>query len=229
MSFKDFLLNDKNLADFITSFGKGKDFKPFKKEVIPGLISYSLYNAKGQEANKIMVAAKTADFKSGEIDEFLNRSAIYATRILRSLDVDIIVTPISSSDLTKEFVKRIKERSNYDVFIDSFRKQPDISKVEIDYDNPKITPLIIKSMEDTLDRAKRRNNLSVKMFSPMHRKFIKNMFEITDPKLLAKFEDKNVIIIDDIMTSGTSAKNIYDVLITNNAKTVNILTIFKST
>lgn len=63
----------------------------------------------------------------------------------------------------------------------------------------------------------------------MHRKFVKNMFMITDEKLLSKFEDKHVIIIDDIMTSGTSAKNIADVLLTNDAASVSVLTIFKST
>ena len=229
MSFKDFL-HDQNIAsDFLTTFGKGKNLKPFKKEIAEDFISYSLYNAKGNEANQVMVALKTANFKSGEGDAFLTRSAIYAARILRELNVDIIVSPISSSVLTKEFVKRIKERTHLDVYVDSFKKQADISKVEIDRNHPKITDAIIASMESTLERAKRRNYLSIKMFSPMHRKFVKNMFMITDEKLLSKFEDKHVIIIDDIMTSGTSAKNIADVLLTNDAASVSVLTIFKST
>jgi pyrimidine operon attenuation protein/uracil phosphoribosyltransferase len=229
MSFKDFI-HDQNIAsDFLTTFGKGKNLKPFKKEIEEDLISYSLYSAKGNEANQVMVALKTANFKTGEGDAFLTRSAIYAARILRDLSVDIIVSPMSSSDLTKEFVKRIKDRTHLDVYVDSFKKQPDISKVEIDRNHPKITDAIIKSMETTIERAIRRNHLSVKMFSPMHRKFIKNMFEITDAALLAKFEDKKVVVIDDIMTTGTSAKNIADVLLTNGAAEVSVLTIFKST
>lgn len=229
MSFKDFLKTDAQAANFLTTFGKGKNLQPFKKEIEDGLMSYSLYNAKGKDANNVMSELKSANFKSGEINEFLNRSAIYAARVLRSLNADVIVSPLSSSDLTKEFVKRIKERTHYDVYIDSFKKQPDISKVEIDRNHPKITDAIIKSMEEIINRAIRKNRLSIRMFSPMHRKFVKNMFEITDDKLLSKFEDKTVVLIDDIMTTGTSAKNIYDVLITNNAKSVSVLTIFKST
>lgn len=229
MSFKDFLKTNSEALDFLTTFGKGKNLQPFKKEIEEGLMSYSLYNAKGKEANDVMVQLKSADFTTSEINDFLNRSAIYAARILRDLNVDIIVSPVSSSDLTKEFVKRIKDRTHVDVYVDSFKKQPDIAKVQIDRNHPKITDVIIKSMESTIERAIRRNHLSVKMFSPMHRKFIKNMFEITDQKLLSKFEDKTVVIIDDIMTTGTSAKNIYDVLITNNATSVSVLTIFKST
>lgn len=229
MSFKDFLKTNSEALDFLTTFGKGKNLQPFKKEIEEGLMSYSLYNAKGKEANDVMVQLKSADFTTAEINDFLNRSAIYAARILRDLNVDIIVSPVSSSDLTKEFVKRIKDRTHVDVYVDSFKKQPDIAKVQIDRNHPKITDVIIKSMESTIERAIRRNHLSVKMFSPMHRKFIKNMFEITDQKLLSKFEDKTVVIIDDIMTTGTSAKNIYDVLITNNAMSVSVLTIFKST
>lgn len=228
MSFKNFLNDGSTESEFLTKFGKGKNLKPFKKEIETGLISYSLYNASTKEAKQVMGDVKAADFKSGEIDEFLTRSAIYAVRILRRLNVDIIVTPVSSSDLTKEFVKRIAKRTHYDVYIDSFKKQPDISKIEIDREHPKITNAIIKSMESIIKNAIKKGNLSVRMFSPMHRKFIKNMFDITDPKLLSKFDGKNVVIIDDIMTSGTSAKNIYNVLVTNGATSVDALTIFKS-
>ena len=211
-----------------TKFGKGVNFKPYKKEIVPGLKSYSLYNAKGKAANDVMVALKKADFKDEKIDAWLERSAVYAARILKDLNINIIVSPISSSDLTKEFTKKVQKRVHYDVYVDAFKKQKDISKVDIDRDHPNITDKIISSMESIIQRGIKRNHLSVKMFAPHHRKFVKNLFEITDPKLLSKFSGKNVVIIDDIMTSGTSAKNIYDVLITNDAEEVSVLTLFKS-
>lgn len=211
-----------------SSFGKDKKLKPFSKKIMDGLVSYSLYNANTKNSTDILKAFKSADFSSKELQDFLTRSAIYASRILRDLGVDVIVTPQSSSDLTKEFVKQISARTNYDVYIDSFRKAPDLSKVEIDRENPNITPAIIKSMEDILNRAIKRGNLSVKMFAVQHRKFLKNLFEVTDQKLLQKIDGKHVVIIDDIMTSGTTTKNIYDILVTNNADKVSALTIFKS-
>ena len=212
-----------------SSFGKGKNLKPFTKKVLgDDLISYSLYQANTTNSTDILKAFKTADYSTKELQDFLTRSAIYAVKVLREIGVDVIVTPVSSSNLTKEFVNKIIERTNYDVYIDSFRKSPDISKVKIDTNHPGITDDIVKSMKSILDRAIKRGNLSVKMFAVHHRKFLTNMFEVTDERLLQKINGKSVVIIDDIMTSGTTTKNIYDILITNGADKVSALTIFKS-
>lgn len=187
-----------------------------------------MYQANTTNSTDILKAVKGADLNTSEMNAFLIRSAIYAVRVLRNFKVDVIVTPASSSNLTKEFVNRIAERANYDVYTDSFRKSPDISKVKIDINHPAITKDIIKSMQSILDRAIRKGNLSVKMFAVHHRKFLTNMFEVTDERVLQKINGKNVVIIDDIMTSGTTTKNIYDILITNGAESVSALTIFKS-
>jgi len=213
-----------------TSFGKSKKLTPFTKTIegTDGSIAYSLYQAKTRNSTDILKSMKSVDFSDPEVQQFLNRSAIYAARVLRSLKVDIIVTPKSSSDLTKEFVKQVQRRSNYDVLIDSFTKRPDLSKVQIDVDHPKITPDIIKSMQSILKRAIKDGRLSIKMFAPQHRKFVINMFEVTDPKIVDKIQDKSVMIIDDVLTSGTTIKNIYDILMTNNANNVSGMTIFKS-
>lgn len=212
-----------------TSFGKGKRLDPFKKKV-PGtdMTSLSLYQAKG--GTDILKALKSANYKSDpDVIQFINRSAVYATRILNSLDTDVIVSPISSSDLVKEFAKQIQRRTYDEFYIDSFRKTPDISKVSVDRDDPRITDEIATSMEKTLARAKRKGYLSVKQFAPSHRKFLKNLFEIIDESLYKKVVDKNVVIIDDVMTTGTTAKQIHDILKAHGANTVVTLTMFKAT
>lgn len=213
-----------------TSFGKTKNLTPFTKTIkgTDGVVSYSLYQAKNKNSSDIMKAVKSTDFSNDDIHKFLKRSSIYAARVLRPLDIDLIVTPVSSSPLTKEFAKYIQKRTNYDVLVDSFKKRPDLSRVEIDVDHPKITPKIIKSMQSILKRAIKQGNLTIKMFAPMHRMFVKNLFEVTEQKILTKTEGQNIIIIDDVTTSGTTIKNINDILVTNKAKSVNALTIFKS-
>jgi len=45
---------------------------------------------------------------------------------------------------------------------------------------------------------------------------------------MSKFENKNIVIIDDIMTSGTTAESIYKLLISHGANSVSVLTLFKS-
>jgi pyrimidine operon attenuation protein/uracil phosphoribosyltransferase len=213
-----------------SKFGKGKAYTPFVKKVegVPDLFSYSLYQAKSANATDVLKAIKAADMNDQLVRAFITRSAIYAARVLRSLKADIIVTPHSSSPLVNTFVKELAKRTSSEIYIDSFAKRPDLTKVEIDTTHPNITPAIAKSMQSTLNRAVKQGYLSVKMFAVMHRKFLKNMFEVTDPKIIDKVKDKNVLIIDDVMTSGTTTKNIYDILKTNEADNVSALTLFKS-
>lgn len=212
------------------SFGKNNKLDPYKKSIegVSGLVSYSLYQAKTQNSTAILNALKTSDLDSQKINNFLKISSIYAARVLRQIGTDVIVTPISSSDLTKEFVKEIQKRTNYDVVIDGFRKQPDISKIVIDVNHPKITPAIIKSMESIIERGIKRDSLSVKMFAVQYRKFIKNLFEVADERIYKLVQGKRVVIVDDIMTSGTTARNIFDILMVNGASDVQALTLFKS-
>lgn len=212
------------------SFGKNKKLDPYKKTIegAYGLVSYSLYQAKTQNSTAILNALKTSDLDSQKINNFLKISSIYAARVLRQMGTDVIVTPVSSSDLTKEFVKEIQKRTNYDVIIDGFRKQHDISKIEIDVNHPKITPAIIRSMESIIERGIKKDSLSVKMFAVQYRKFIKNLFEVADERIYKLVQNKRVVIIDDIMTSGTTARNIFDILMINGASDVQSLTLFKS-
>lgn len=239
LSFKELLHEDIDIVDgklifdsdtgIKSKFGKSKDYTPYKKKVEgTDIITYSLYSASANNSTDIMRAVKRANFSRPEVVQFLKRSAVYAARLLKGMKIDTIVTPISSSNLTKEFVKELQVRTHYDVYIDSFQKNPNISSIELDADNPNITPAIIKSMQKILDKAKRDGQLSLTKFSVMHRKFLKNLFQATDKKLLAKFDGKNILIIDDIMTSGTTTKNIVDILMVNGAKEVSGLTIFKS-
>lgn len=213
-----------------SSFGKSKKLSPYRKKIsgVDDLVSYSLYQAKTDNSTDVLKALKKADFRDEDVAQFINRSAVYAYRLLRKQKVDVIVSPKSSSDLTKEFVNQIKRRGNYDVIVDAFTKKKDISKVEIDRDHPKITDKIIKSMERILKRAEEQGHLSVKMFSVQHRKFIKNLFDVADKRIYNKVAGKNVVVIDDVMTSGTTTKNIYDILRNNQAEEIVALTMFKA-
>lgn len=237
-SFSSFIAEDINIVNgelifngvdgIKTSFGKGSNLVPFTKK-IPGtdMTSYSLYQAK--KATPILKAIKSANIGNDpSVDQFINRSAVYATRILRGMGVDIIVSPVSSSSLTKEFAKQIQQRTNYDFYLDSFRKTADMSRISIDRDDPRITDSIINSMEKIIAKAREKGFISVKQFAPQHRKFITNLFEIIDEQLYNKVNEKNVVIIDDIMTSGTTVKQIYDQLKMHGANNIITLTMFKS-
>jgi len=239
LSFINFITEDFDIIDgelnlsansgIKSKFGKDAAFNPYKKKIEnTDILVYSIYQAKTTNSTDIMRAIKGANMSDPEMVSFLKRSAVYATRTIRSLGVDIIVTPKSSSPLTRSFVKEIQSRTNLDIFVDSFVKNPDISKIEVDADNPKMTPAIQKSMQRIIDKAKTVGTLSLTKFSPMHRKFVKNLFAVTDSKILSKVDGKSVLIVDDILTSGSTTKSISDILLANGAATITGLTLFKS-
>lgn len=224
----DVLRFDQNVNDqgISTSFGKNKKLEPFKKTIIKDeLISYSLYRSSGNELSK---ALKDADLNSTDIAKFLDRSAIYANRVIRSLDTDIIVSPVSSSPLAKTFQELIQKRNHLDYHLDSFRKTVDLEKVHIHDPDGKLTDKIRTRMATAINTGIRRGGISVKQFLPHHRQYIRGLFDAIDEKLTKKVLDKNVLIIDDIMTSGSTAINIYDVLKTHGQNNVAVLTILRS-
>lgn len=209
-----------------SKFGKGKKLTPFKKTLEDTRITvYSLYQAKDE--TETLKAIKSADMQSDEMRKFLSRSAIYASRVIRPEKIDVVVTPQSSSILNSEIAQEIRKRIRADFFIDSFKKV-NTSKIEVNKDHPKITPDIIKSMEKTLERTKRNGFFTVKAFAVLHRKFLKNFFELTDDRLMKKVDGKTVLIMDDIVTSGATLEEIVKTLYAHGAEKVVGLTIFKS-
>lgn len=227
---KDGILDFSADSGISSKFGKTKALKPYTSK-IPGLDMkvWSLYSAgKTENSTQILRAVKSADFESKEVRAFIIRSAVYAARLVRDLSPDIIVSPKSSSDLVKKLCEALSQRLYVPIYVDSFTKRLDISKVRVDTSNPKLTPKLIDSLNATIQRGVKKGYLSVTMFKSEHRPFITNLFEVVDEKLLSKFQGKKVLIVDDIMTSGTTAANIYSILKANGAEDVSCITMFKS-
>lgn len=244
MNFKEFLQNDlnehinlvNNVLDFkakggiITKFGKFKDMKPYIKKVDSDVNAYSLYS----QDSGITNAERTAilhqlksQTNSIEYNKFLNNSQIYAQRILKPLKVDVIVTPISSSSLNKDFCDHLSKRLNCDFYVESFKKSP-INKIEIDFENPKITTRIKEYLTKILQKAEETGRFQLSKVPVKDRVFLKNIFEVSDDKLLTKFQNKNVLIVDDFVSSGATTKNIQDVLFLHGQNSVNQLTLIKN-
>lgn len=206
------------------AFGKYKAKTPYKSTK-NGIVTHSLYAAKG---TALLKDIKNADFKTEETKKFLIRSAIYANRVIKNFDIDIIVMPKSSSPLVKNFIKELQKRIFIPVYYDSFKKTSNFSNIKIDRDNPKISDKIIKKLEPILRRAIKEGKLSLTKILPQNRKFLLNLFDVVDKKMLKKIEGKNVLIADDILTSGTTISNIANILTLHGAQKITGLTIFKS-
>jgi phosphoribosylpyrophosphate synthetase len=208
-----------------SNFGSNKKLKPYQKKIRDDLMAYSLYSANSRsDISKALKQAKIDE----NMQQFLTRSAIYAARVLRSFNIDIIVSPKSSSPITKLFAQELQKRTNYDFYIDSFTKAIDMNQITVDKDHPAITEKLIKSLETTLERNRKKGFISVKNFQVKDRKFIKNIFDLVDPRLEKKVGEKNVLILDDIVSSGSTSEDIYRILKTHGANETTVLTLFKS-
>lgn len=153
-----------------------------------GIVSYSLYDAKGN--TQFLKDIKKADFESDEIKKFITRSAIYAARVIKDIEIDLIVMPKSSSPLIKTLIKELQKRIFIPIHYDSFQKQPDIEKIKINKDDPRITDKIIKKLKPVLRRAIKIGALSLTKILPQNRKFLLNLFKVVNKKLLKKVSEK---------------------------------------
>jgi ComF family protein len=93
-----------------------------------------------------------------------------------------------------------------------------------------IGKVVAKSLDVSLDES----TLIRKVHTPMHRAgmdrkaramTVVNAFEVVRPKLV---EGRNILLVDDILTSGETASNCAKVLKKSGAATVNVLTIART-
>ena len=208
-------------------FGKS-EFKPYTKRVegMP-LTALSLYTSKGADATNILKKLKAMKVDKNAYSQFLTRSAVYATRVIRDLKIDVIVTPRSSSSLTHDFAEKLSERNPGITFmLDSFVKADDPSKITISDEFKKLSDSTFKKLEGSIRRGVKLGYFQMKWILPPYRKFLRNVFSYVGNA--KKFEGKNVLIVDDVISSGSSVGAIFQTLQEAGADSVICLTLFKT-
>lgn len=216
----------------------GKSAKPFnfipyvkQDKTLGGYTIYSVYAA--DDATEILkTLKKKTDISMNEADyqHFLNRSSLFITsKILRPNNIDIVVTLKSSSNILNDLLSLISARNPHIKFLpNSYVKVADLSKIQIDYDNPHITEKIAKTLEGIIRSAVRTGSFEMKKVLPQNRKFLRNFLEVIDPSMLKLFSGQNVCVIDDVITSGTTQIEIIKSIADYNPNTVIGVTLFKT-
>lgn len=221
-------LNTKN-GGIKSKFGKDKHYTPYKTKIEgTDIITYSVYLAGSENSSDILKAIKSMNFKDESSDKFIKRTSIYINRILRNNQIDIIVSPKSSSHLVKTLLNELETRSNYHILSDTFVKIKNLNNLTIDTEHPKMTNELKTVLSKMKEKSVSKNNFSMKSIPPKYRKFFKGLFEIENVEMIKKFQNKNVVIFDDVLTSGQTIKQINDLLFSYGAKKVIGITIFKS-
>ena len=213
-------------GDVKTTLGKRKLIPYTKKIEGTDLSVISMYNTYGNNATDIIKALKAKKLSTEDYHQFLSRSAVYASKLLKDNEIDIIVMPKSSSTLTKDFASELGKRfPHIKIMVDSFVKS-EIDKIVLNTEDPRLEPSILKSLTGILKRAKKDGYFEFKKVLPQHRKFFRNVFSYDGNSAI--FEDKNVLIVDDIIASGSSIYDIYKTLQEAAVNEVLCLTLFKT-
>ena len=141
-------------------------------------------------------------------DKFLTRTSLYLSKIVTDNDIDTIIMMESSSrliaDLMIKMNKYLPKYYNMHTYDKGIFKNPDISAIEISTQY-ELKPETIKELERILLKARENKYFSIKKVPAKFRELIKNWLKIND-RILSKIVDKNIMIIDDIVTTGSTIK-----------------------
>ena len=214
---------------------KGEKFVPYAKttETIIKHKVYSVYNAQGTNKTALLKAIKkqsNISISNEDYKQFINRTAMYMDyKLIRKNDIKVIIAPHSSSPLLFDLINNLKKRNPKVIFISkSFEKNlPD--KITIDKDHPKITPDIVKYLEKEIQKAKSNGYFAMKEIKRVQmRKFISNIFKLSPDVSLKNIEGKNVMLLDDIVSSGSTTADMIRNLENYSPNKVIPVTIFKT-
>lgn len=219
--------SDSSCNDVSTSFGKGKKHTPYRKKVEgSSVLTYSLYAAKTSSGKDGIKAIKRGLLPSDEYDKLIKRSAVYAVRLIKDKKIDVLVVPKSSSPLVMDLAKGIAARAQgITIVLDIFDKV-DPSRIVINTEHPKITPDIEKSLAASLRKASQVGYFEMKKIHNPWRKFLTNTLAFKGKD--DEFEGKNVLLLDDMVTSGSTLKEMKVAADNAGAKSVAILAMFKA-
>ena len=220
--------NDKDKKELSTTFGKGK-FQPYvsKGKNVLGYPVYSVY--KYNDSYKTLKALKRQNdvkMDNKEYDQFLNRTAFYLQAKVIPKKTDVIITPQSSSFILDDLVDNLKNRLPHIKFIKSGFTKNKVEDIKLNYDDYDIPDAIKDRMTKILDRAKKKGFLEIKTVPKPYVKFITDFLKSDLKK--SYIEDKNIVILDDMMASGFTLKAAIQNILTYSPKSITGISIFKS-
>lgn len=197
-----------------TSFGKGSDMKPYKMKLPFGTL-YSVYRRNKKDNSpdydevlkSIKGQSQTLKIDPESYDKFLKRTALYISRIVLDEKIDTIILMESSSKLLvdvsiklNKYLPKYYEMFTYDKGI---FKNPNLEDIFIDQKSFDLSDSTVKELKKQIEKAKTSGYFSIKKFKPQFRRSITNWLKMKD-QLLSKIVDKNVLILDDIITTGST-------------------------
>lgn len=174
------------------------------------------------------------------LDELMTGVVGASKKIIEHLDPQIILYPKSSSDLVKKFVDKLKATyKKIEIVDEAFVKkvlQAGDEEALINTQHPdwkkfaSENPDAVDELKKSLKRHIKDGNLEIKKLYKPYVKFIKNFVELKDASAtLDHVLGKRVLVVDDILSSGTTILEMFRQLREFEPESLSGLTIFKRT
>lgn len=184
-----------------------------------GIISYSAYKSNKSVDDKIRFALlkyiKRELPKTDKYEHMLNKAVLGLLNNpnINISDVDLILIPQSESNINLNIANKIKNKVPNALFLKDviLKNQPE--NVTINYEllkSKNVLPETIIKIEQMVSNAVVEGVFKIKKIHPKFRKYILNFLtiDVTNRKLINKLMNGKVLVIDDIITEGTTFKEI---------------------
>lgn len=201
-----------------SSFGKNSSLSPFTS-VKDGMNIFTCYKT----STSFFEFVKKSDSTTEDRQEFIKRTAIYLAKLLRDNKIYSVVKVKGSSPLVDDIIKELKLRSY-------ISESGMIEKGELT--NIKFVPTIqlddetIKKQNREIEKAIAAGKFNMKKISPKFRPFFRGFLKLTNIKE-KDIINRNVCIIDDRLTSGSTFVEAKNLLTALNPSNIIGISIFK--
>lgn len=221
---------EKDLVGDIIRFG---DRLSTKKDEYGNIVMIGVPVEKSEHKNKLLNdIKKTSNLNPSVMSFIIDKVVNNLTDYVDINNFDYIVSPKSSSPLIHSLINKLKTVSNKPIFITDMFLKNDIENIWLDIEEAKkeLEPKHLKSLLKSFERAKKVDGQSMKLqrLGKYHRKYVKNML-IVNPQhnnILVDMLDKNILVVDDLITTGKTLNDIRVILSNLGSGEVTLFTMF---
>lgn len=188
---------------------------------------HTLYTLTAKETSILRALKGEGDsiIEDSDLEYFASRSASYAFKVLPTTEIDYILYSQNSYPLMDKFLNKLRNKFSSQVL----KLSPSILKTSTDKLSLRDSiPAKYKDQAETLLlKLKQKDSIKLRNDIPKHLRMFFKGFITIDESILAKVENKNILIVDDILTVGTTFNQLFGLLQNYNPKNVYGLTLFK--
>jgi predicted amidophosphoribosyltransferase len=213
-------MENQQLLSNIIKFKPNGDLFLAKGKNVLNVETYSVGNYSDVETLKIL---KLQFSETSENAKFI-KTNIIPKLSSKFNNIDVIVYPYSSSKLLKFFSEELAKQTNCKTIPDAFIKSLP-SEISIDTNGVVLELKTLKSLYKIIETAETNGYFELKKVPLQFRNFFTGYIKLS--KDSNSFIDKNVLVVDDVLSSGSTISEIYKILYANGAKSITGVTLLK--